>query len=109
MADDLQDRLQKTEVADGVDTSGLGIKLTYTVPAGKTATVTFCSIARTGGGTFQLEVVRASATYSLGAAFASDLREALDVQLEAGDAFSVRCTSAGTSADIWLGIVEKSK
>ena len=100
--------VDKTSIAAAASTATTGVKLSYTVPAGKTARLTGASAGTVGAGvTLQLQLVRAASTLVLDSITASKV-ETLTIELQAGDVIQWNCTVAvaATTADLTLGIQE---
>lgn len=100
--------LGATVIADGVATDTTGVKLSYTVPAGKTARVTGVSWFNTSGTpTVQLQLVRSAATIVIRQDVDS-FTAAPGLRLQAGDTIQLAVTVlavAGT-ADASISVEE---
>jgi hypothetical protein len=90
--------------ADGVGVDTTGVKLTYTVPAGRRAWVTYAAWSANGG-TVALEVLPAGATNPVVLTSGTNINQSLNLTLTAGDAVRFRVTVAGTAGQTGSGII----
>ena len=104
----MQEGIQN-KIVDNAATDATGVKLSYTVPAGKTARLLSASwFNNSGTPTVRLEIVRGGTTVVLRQDTAS-YREGIETALDPGDVvrFNVTVAAAASStADAQLSVIE---
>ena len=100
---------QVSKTLDNGATDSTGVKLSYTVPAGKTARLLSAGwFNNSGTPTVRLEIVRGAATI-IQRQDTTSYREAIETALQAGDTIQFNVTVAGaasSTADAQLSIIE---
>lgn len=104
-------RTDKSSLVNDVATDSTGDKLTYTVPAGKTARITHVTWRNNSGApTVDIRLARGGTTYVL-KQFTNDLDAAVGYRLQAGDVIALNVSTiavATSTADASIHIEEKS-